>query len=96
MIATNRSRSCFQLTGSQESMLRVEQDDPFSDIFYFGPDTHVSTIVETSTIVVSYFSPNFRIHEGDKNSFRISEVFCKYPYDAYLVARRLTLEESRN
>lgn len=42
-----------QLTGSQESMLRVEQDDPFSDIFYFSPDSHVSAIVETTIIVVS-------------------------------------------
>ena len=42
-----------QLTGSQESMLRVEQDDPFSDIFYYGPTLTVSTIEETSTIVVS-------------------------------------------
>lgn len=41
----------FELTGSQESMLRVEQDDPFSDIFYFSPDSHVSTIVETTIIV---------------------------------------------
>lgn len=41
----------FELTGSQESMLRVEQDDPFSDIFYFGPDNHISTIVETSAII---------------------------------------------
>mgnify|MGYP000877264970 CR=1 FL=1 len=34
-------------------MLRVEQDDPFSDIFYYGPNITVSTIEETSTIVVS-------------------------------------------
>lgn len=45
------SLSLFQLTGSQESMLRVDQEDPFTDIFFYDPDTPPSP----STVLVSTY-----------------------------------------